>query len=72
MKEWVNDEKVLFYLYLIYIIFKKQMLQMANTDLFNPLVPKAHDSECLNLLFSLQIKPSKIYLADFYFLHPRH
>ena len=27
----------------------------ANTDLFNPLVPKAHNSECQNLPFPLQI-----------------
>ena len=31
------------------------MLQTANTELFNPLVPKAHNSECQNLLFPLQI-----------------
>ena len=32
------------------------MLQAANTDLINPLVvPKAHNSECQNLLFPLQI-----------------
>ena len=30
------------------------MLQAANTDLFNSLVPKAHSSERQNLLFSLQ------------------
>ena len=36
------------------------MLQAANTDLFNPLVPKAHNSECQNLLFHLQIKPAKV------------
>ena len=30
------------------------MLQAANTDLFNPLVPKAHNSECLNLLSPLE------------------
>ena len=30
------------------------MLQAANTDLFKPLVPKAHNSECQNL-FPLQI-----------------
>ena len=35
------------------------MLQEANIDLFNPLVPKAHISECQNLLFPLQIKPVK-------------
>ena len=29
------------------------MLQAANTDLFNPLVP---NSQCQNLLFPLQIK----------------
>ena len=27
------------------------MLQTANTDLYNPLVPKAHNSECQNLLY---------------------
>ena len=32
------------------------MLQGANTNLFNPLVPKAHASECQNILFLLQIK----------------
>ena len=49
------------------------MLQGANTDLFNPLVPKAHKSECQNLLFPLQIKRFKVSqseLVDFYFLHP--
>ena len=39
------------------------MLQGDNTDLFNLLVPKAHNSECQNLLpyklFPLQIKPVK-------------
>ena len=33
------------------------MLQAASTELFNPLVLKAHNSECQNILFSLQIKP---------------
>ena len=36
------------------------MLQAANTDRFNPLVPKAHNSECQNLTFPLQIKPAKV------------
>ena len=36
------------------------MLQAVNIDLFNPLVPKAHNSECKNLLFPLQIKPAKV------------
>ena len=48
------------------------MLQAANTDLFNPLVPKAHNSECQNLQFLLQIKPVKVshsQFADLYFLH---
>ena len=36
------------------------MLQAANTDLINPLVPKAHNSECQNLLYPLQIKPVKV------------
>ena len=35
------------------------MLQAVNTDLFNPLVPKAHNNECQKLLFSLQIEPEK-------------
>ena len=39
-----------FYLYLI-IIFRKELLQGANTDLFNPLVPKAYSSECQYLVF---------------------
>ena len=46
------------------------MLQAANTDLFNPLVPKAHNSECQNIIFPLQIKPLKL-IGGFYFLHPR-
>ena len=50
----INDEKVLLYLHLIYC-FKKQMLQGANTSLFNPLVSKAHNSECQNLLYPLQM-----------------
>ena len=33
------------------------MLQAANTDLFNPLVHKAHNSGCQNLQFLLQIMP---------------
>ena len=33
------------------------MLQAANTDLFNPLVPKAHNSECQ---FPFHIKPVKV------------
>ena len=32
------------------------MLQAANTNLFNNLVPKAHNSERQNLKFPLQIK----------------
>ena len=36
------------------------MLQAVNTDLFNPLVPKAQNSECQNQAFSLQIKPVKV------------
>ena len=44
------------------------MLQAAN--LFNPLVPKAHNSECQTLLFSLQIKLIIFLLADFLFFTP--
>ena len=36
------------------------MLQGANTDLINPLVPEAHSSECQNLQLKLQIKPVKV------------
>ena len=36
------------------------MLQAADTDLFNPLVLKAHDIDCQNLLFPLQINPLKV------------
>ena len=36
------------------------MFQGANSDLFNPLVPKPHNSECQNLLPPLQIKPVKV------------
>ena len=38
------------------------MLQRASIDLFNPLVPNAHKSECPNLLFPLKIKPLKVNL----------
>ena len=43
-----------------FLNFKKQMLQAANTVLLNPLVPKAQNSECQNILFSLQIEPIKL------------
>ena len=45
------------------------MLQRASIDLFNPLVPKAHNSEGQNLLFPLQIKSAsqESYLAIFIF-----
>ena len=36
------------------------MLHPVNTELFNQLVSKAHNSECQNLLFPLQTKPVKI------------
>ena len=36
------------------------MLQGASTDLFNPLLPKAHNSECQNILFPFQTKPGKV------------
>ena len=36
------------------------MLQAANTDLFNPLVPKAHIGDCQNIQFSLQMKPANV------------
>ena len=49
-----------FYTSIKFLVFKKQVLQAANTDLFNPLVPTAHNSECQNPLFPLQIKPVKV------------
>ena len=55
----INAEKVLF-IYIIYSFYKKQTLQAANTDLLNPLVPKAHNCECQNLPFPLQTKPVKV------------
>ena len=42
------------------IVFRKQMLQAANTGLFNPIVAKAHNCECQNLLFPLQINQVKV------------
>ena len=36
------------------------MLQAANTCLFNPLIPKAHNSACKNLPFPLQTNPVKV------------
>ena len=33
------------------------MLHKGSTEIQNPLVPKAHNGECQNLLFPLQIKP---------------
>ena len=36
------------------------MWQAANTDIFNPLVPKAHNSDCQNILFHLQITPLEV------------
>ena len=51
------------------------MLQGASTDFNNPLVPKAYNSECQNLLFPLPIMVVKVsysQFVDFYFLHPWH
>ena len=42
-------------LYLIYA-FKKQMLQAADADLFNPLVPKAENSERQNEIYNFLYK----------------
>ena len=36
------------------------MLQEANTDLYNPLVPIAQNTERKKLLFPLQIRPVKV------------
>ena len=47
---------------MLFIVFKKQMLQAANTDLFNPIGPKTYNSECQNLPFPLQIKSIKVNL----------
>ena len=51
------------------------MLQAASSDLFNPLVPKAHNSECQNLLLLYKLSQQSLFqvkLADFYLLHSRH
>ena len=40
------------------------MLQSASNDLFNPLVPKAFNSECQILLFLFQIKAVKVNLKQ--------
>ena len=47
-----------------FIVVKKQMLQAANTDPYNPFVPKAQNSGCQNLLFPLQSKPAKVNLKQ--------
>ena len=36
------------------------MLQGVNTELFNKLVPKAHNSECQTPRFPSQINPVKV------------
>ena len=36
------------------------MLEAANNDLFNPLGPQAHNSECQNLPFPSLIKPENV------------
>ena len=36
------------------------MLQGANSELFNPLVPKVLNGERQNILFPFQIKPLKV------------
>ena len=36
------------------------MSQGANTDLFNPLVPKAHNSECQIIQFTLKIRAVEV------------
>ena len=51
------------------------MLQAAKADLFNSSVLEAHNSECQNLLFPLQIKLVKVNLkltGRFLFLRHRH
>ena len=48
------------------------MLQAANTELFNPLVPKAHNSECQNRPFPLQIMPVRAIIGGFLFFDLRH
>ena len=56
------------------VVFKKQ--EAANTDLFNPLVPEAHNSECQNVPFPLQISQQKSVTASLrifaFFWQPRH
>ena len=46
--------------YVLFIVFKLQLLQKANIDLVNPRIYKAHYSEQWEKTFSLQIKPLKV------------
>ena len=48
------------------------MLQAANTDLFNPLVPKAHNSEGQNLSFLYTLRSQVKLIGRYLFFHPRH
>ena len=45
-----------------YRVFNKQMLQAANADILAHSLAKAHNSECQNLLFPVQVKPVKVNL----------
>ena len=48
------------------------MLQAANTDLFNSLVPEAQNIECQNIVFPLKLSQlSQWKLVCGFFLHPR-
>ena len=42
--------------------FLREALGLWPKKIFNPLVPRAHNSDCQNLLFPLQIKPEKVSL----------
>ena len=50
------------------------LIGTTDTELFNPLVPKAHNSECQNILFPLQIEPARLLklIGGFFFGHPWH
>ena len=46
------------------------MLQAADNGLYKTLVPKAHNSECQNLPFPLQIKATKLKLIGRFLFPP--
>ena len=55
-----------------FTVFKKQLLQGASTDLINPLISKAHNCECQDLLnFFYGLSQLILGCRFLYILHPR-